>query len=589
MSELAPWPRHLDAWEPELRLFARELLGALAPLAERLQNILGPLKVRDETHADDPHGYSGLGRRGPWERLLASEWALQLEAPDEFIRRATSGEQLFVELERRSPKVALEAWLLLDTGPAQQGAPRIAQLAALVAFARRAREAGVRLRWAPLWMFELPPHEALTQASVQAWLDSRNPHVPTAALLDRWRDAWVDDGVERDVLVVGSAHLAPLVTPRRWSMLVVDDADTTGALKLSLTTARQARPRTLELALPDEATQLRVLRDPFGWTRPKVNPTHRRKQGSPIPLAPHTELAFSQDGHRLLARTESGSVVAIPLRNTARAGFGWPSVANLPAGARLVSAAWSSKRARGVTLAWQDGAVFASDWDGHLGGRVSASAPMPTADQLFLSAWPLEAGWVFERKFYDARSLRAVDGSLHWATQLGDGVVGLGLGGSQVVKRGLVRQLYLNELPLHAVLGWSNRLGVLAMCTYPGRVEMLAGHQAVRVRTLPAQVFDGASPVAVCATLWPNSENDGVTVIAVGKDGRTIRSLDTGQTAPQWIIEARARAQIEVATAWVHGEVFAWRDVNGEIGVHSRTRKETVLRLHVRDAGKELP
>jgi hypothetical protein len=54
------------------------------------------------------------------------------------------------------------------------------------------------------------------------------------------------------------------------------------------------------------------------------------------------------------------------------------------------------------------------------------------------------------------------------------------------------------------------------------------------------------------------------------------------------VTEVRARHPIVTATLSNHGEYVAWRDASGEIGIHSRVRKETVLRVHVSNAGKEV-
>lgn len=591
MSELAPWPKSLEAWEPELRMFVRELVGQLAPLTERIANLLGPLRVQNEERSDDPNGYSGLSQRGPYERLLASEWALQLEQPDEFIRRATSGEHLFVELERRASKVALEAWVLLDTGPLQLGSPRIGQLAALAAFARRAREAGVALRWAPLWNFELPPHEALTQASVHAWMTGRTAYVPTEGIVARWAEHWLADGARREVFLVGAPSLVPFAARHGWGSLVIEESnrDEARSLELRLTAPGKTRAKTLQLALPDERVQVRLLRDPFGWGQPHAVQQKSRDPGVSIPLVPTTDLAFSHDGHRLLARTESGSVVAMPVRNTARAGYGWPHVAKLPAGTRLVSVVWGSRRAKAVTYAWSDETIHTADWDGHTGVRLPIRSTAPLAHQLWLSPWPPTLGWERTGEWVDAKGTRRTESTLFATRVFNEFVVGLGLGSeSRVLQEAFTRQLIVTENPQSALAGWSPRLGVLAMCTYVGRVELCAGHQAVRVRTLPAAVFEGTRPFGICATLWPSKEHDGVTVLAIGPDGRTLRSLDTGNTAPQWVTEIRARNPIVTAVQSAHGEYLAWRDASGEIGIHSRTRKETVLRVHVNDAGREV-
>ncbi len=43
-----------------------------------------------------PDGYDGIGRRGSYDRLLASEWLIHDELPDEFLRRVVSGEHAFL-------------------------------------------------------------------------------------------------------------------------------------------------------------------------------------------------------------------------------------------------------------------------------------------------------------------------------------------------------------------------------------------------------------------------------------------------------------------------------------------------------------
>ncbi len=586
---MTDWPPSLQAWAPELRIFARELLGSIAPLCDRLAHAIGPLRISTERRSDEPNGYSALSRRGPYERLLISEWVLQLEHEDEFIRRATSGEQLFVELERRSPAVALEAWLLLDTGPSQLGTPRIAHLAALIAFTRRAREAGVILHWAPLWSFEQPAHEALNQATLQTWISARTAWEPHEGVLDRWAGQWpAREDVERDVWLIGGDSSAQLASERGWSSIAVDDSSGDGStsLELRVTPAKKRRTTTVNVALPAVPSQVRLLRDPFDRSRPRPQPapiipgTKRV-----IPLVPTTELVFSHDGHRLLARTEAGSVVAIPIRNSARAGYGWPTLAELPPVTSLIATVWGSRRARALVVAKGDGSIHLSDWDGRMGLPIVPSAPRPMSHELFTASWPANLGWQMRGTWFDAANTARVDASLLTARAFGTSV-GRVIEGRRLEANysARLRTLALPIRPEKVWLSWEGKLA--AACLHGERVDVhfLRG-QEVQVRSLPRALF----AQHVIQGLSSGSSGEDSTVVALHSDGRTVHSLHVSEVAPQWSETARARNQIDAFALSPHGRYFAWRDVAGEIAVFSRDRGEVVLRLHTDNVAVERP
>ena len=50
---------------------------------ERLDLAVGPMASEEPLADGDPDGFLGLSRRGPYERLLLTEWLLSTEAPDE--------------------------------------------------------------------------------------------------------------------------------------------------------------------------------------------------------------------------------------------------------------------------------------------------------------------------------------------------------------------------------------------------------------------------------------------------------------------------------------------------------------------------
>ena len=149
---------------------ARDELGQLA---RRLDGLFGPVRPRGQEQGGEPDGFRGLTRRGPYDRLLLSEWALLDEAPDEFVRRAAAGEHGFYELETREPAHGLRLRAVFDAGPEQLGTPRIVQLAVLFVLLKRAIAANAELEWS---VAQRPGvlHTRVNHESVGALLGARS-------------------------------------------------------------------------------------------------------------------------------------------------------------------------------------------------------------------------------------------------------------------------------------------------------------------------------------------------------------------------------------------------------------------------------
>ena len=130
-------PRTLARWEAELAWLEPALLSALGAMIPRVALAVGPL-ARSREPTGEPDGYDRITRRGPFDRLLASQWALLDQVPEEFLRRAFSSELLFHELARAEPRGGQRSIALFDAGPASLGTPRIAHVAILAVLARRA-------------------------------------------------------------------------------------------------------------------------------------------------------------------------------------------------------------------------------------------------------------------------------------------------------------------------------------------------------------------------------------------------------------------------------------------------------------------
>jgi hypothetical protein len=116
-------------------------------LVHGLQPLLTPMRGRPQPGDAEPDGLDDLRRRGSYERLLPTEWLLAAELPDEFLRRAASGEHLFFASRPRAERQRRRLLALFDAGPGQLGTPRLAHLALWILLARRAALAGVGLEW----------------------------------------------------------------------------------------------------------------------------------------------------------------------------------------------------------------------------------------------------------------------------------------------------------------------------------------------------------------------------------------------------------------------------------------------------------
>ena len=137
-------PDALQPWRPWLGWFTPDLAAELGQLVGRLHPLLGRFR-NGSLHGDpEPDGLDDLRQRGSYERLLNSEWLLAGDLPDEFLRRAASGEHLFLAPRPRASQVDRFIVALFDAGPWQLGAPRLAQMAMWILLARRAHNVARR-------------------------------------------------------------------------------------------------------------------------------------------------------------------------------------------------------------------------------------------------------------------------------------------------------------------------------------------------------------------------------------------------------------------------------------------------------------
>jgi len=312
-------PRPLAPWGPYLSIFPRDLALSLGPVLQRLSSALGPLKVRRASGEGEADGFDGLSRRGPYERLLASEWLLADEEPDEFLRRAVMGEHIFLRINCPEPGGSRVSVAIFDAGPGQLGSPRIAQLAALIVLARRAEAAGVRFAWGILQDPEAPLSYDVTEPAILRLLQARTPHEATDAQVAAWR-ARVHGWKEMDDLwIVGPPRLSSLPTTRGASVLQVWDILDPEVRRVAVKVRRGPGGPLNEVALelPADAACVRLLRDPFAATAAPPRRLERR-------LIPASNLVFAANGSKLFARASGGGIVAISIPNSPRGEAGAP-------------------------------------------------------------------------------------------------------------------------------------------------------------------------------------------------------------------------------------------------------------------------
>jgi hypothetical protein len=321
-------PRALAPWSEELAAFSdegRALFGSWLPALDRL---LGP-HAEELDITGDPDGFSGLGRRGRYERLALSQWGVLDFAPDEFLRRAGSSEHLFHQIARSSRSGGRRVVVLFDAGPAQLGAPRLVHLAWLLVVGRRARRRSIRLDWGIL-QASSTLREGADVPAVRALLAARSAQPVTLSHVTAWRE-WLGPPIEAEERwVVGASGVAAQLSA---AALVITEPDDPSdrLLRVEVTPRRGPRVWT-RLALRESTSRLLV--DPF---------PREARAGSAYDeiIATGAQVVFSGGGNHLIARLHSGGLVAfaIPVRPDAR----FLPLVRFPAPTidRVVAAGWA--------------------------------------------------------------------------------------------------------------------------------------------------------------------------------------------------------------------------------------------------------
>lgn len=333
-------PRHLAPWAPHLAVFPEDIAAALGPLVIQLSRLIGAARI-DHGREGTPDGYDGIGRRGSYDRLLASEWLIHDELPDEFLRRVVSGEHAFLRRLHRHEAAGRRTIALFDSGVDQLGAPRLAHLAALIVLAQRADRARASLAWGILQDLSGALRGAVTEDAVRDLIESRSAAGVTDGDIARWL---ASDGVmgASEIWLIGPEHLAAEPHRPHASVLGVSDVlepEAPQRIKVTVSGSQGLRPRSITLDVPEERAAVQLLRDPFG-----------RAVASRLRLPARVDagagMVFSIDGRRLYLRAAGGGLLTIRIPNSPR-GMAGPPIASKPLGAPVtaVGAALVDKRA----------------------------------------------------------------------------------------------------------------------------------------------------------------------------------------------------------------------------------------------------
>ena len=310
-------PRALMPWAEYLQLLPAEQIVAFAPVVQRLDVAIGPMRVQTRGGGGEPDGYDGISRRGAYDRLLLSEWLLADEMPDEFARRAVMSEHAFLQIARQDPAGARISFALFDAGPNQLGAPRIAHLAALIVLARRAEAAGAALVWGVLQRPNDPERVGVSASGFSYLFASRGSIEATEEHLAAWRDAAPIRIGSEEFWIIGGDRVSRLTGAAGASFLILDDPLVSGERHLAAEIRHAGRPATqITLELPDDSTCVRLLREPGHEIAARF--VRLPTLGSP----PTSNLLFFPGGVKMAGRLCHNQLVSYPVPNSPYAGVG---------------------------------------------------------------------------------------------------------------------------------------------------------------------------------------------------------------------------------------------------------------------------
>jgi hypothetical protein len=333
-------PAPLTSWSEWLAWFSPELAPELGELVHHLHPLIGQFRGNRAVGEPLPDGLGDLHRRGPYERLLSSEWLFAEELPDEFLRRAASGEHLFLAPRPPAQQAQKQIIALFDAGPLQLGGPRLVQLAVWILLARRAREAGGALRWGTV---QATPflHASDKASHLQQLLKARTFTLATGDHLTVWRDWLADSGVAAgEIWLIGDDLPASVAGACGCTHQVASKPNLEGDA-LDVAVKQGLSVRRISLPLPTGKPVIHLLKGQFQADATARTSLHRP---SPHSLAIVRPPLLSWQGNRVavtLLEEHGAMVFPVPRQGTEHPGK--PRRQRWSAGARPLTLVFSGK------------------------------------------------------------------------------------------------------------------------------------------------------------------------------------------------------------------------------------------------------
>ncbi|MCU0238406.1 MAG: hypothetical protein MUC29_03115 [Pyrinomonadaceae bacterium] len=302
-------PANLSPWAKHLQIFPEEISLTLGNYVQKISPFISPIKLNDEESDGEPNGFDGVSRRGIYERLLLSEFALADSFSDEFIRRAVMGEHLFLNPAKISPSAKRVSVALFDAGAMQIGSPRIAHLAAFIILARRAEAANAMFLWGVLQNEKQLIISDDTESSIKILLESRVPNEVCENDISAWREKLSEVDKFSDVWLIGSENLSQVADNKGFSYLFVDEVLDIDKSELELKIKSfSGVEKQVNLELPPPNFCTRLLRNPFEIPSP-ISTKLGKIDGNV------TNFFFDATGTKLFAKLDSNTISSFSVHN----------------------------------------------------------------------------------------------------------------------------------------------------------------------------------------------------------------------------------------------------------------------------------
>lgn len=334
-NELKNWSQWLTWFDEDISQSINSLLRALTPLtSEKFRKF--------ENISDDISGFDRLSRRGHYQNLLLSEWAIFDSMPEEFIRRACESEQLFLQPSAAKKKNNSRILVLFDSGPHQLGACRVAHIALWILLLRRAQKNASSFYWGILQQEKTISSES-DQSAILKLLSSRSMQTIGEQQLIDWK-MWLDTNQYSDCEIWAVSN--DLSIPKQhWISNQLSISTDFFIESLDITKRSNGSSKKINVKLPENKISSRLLNGHFiSHTHNKVHQITNYKislQQSPF---------FSVDGNRLAVSLLDASALVFKIPQQSDEKLQKPIRQEWEKGQELFSACVTGKRLCGIVV-----------------------------------------------------------------------------------------------------------------------------------------------------------------------------------------------------------------------------------------------